>query len=111
MTKRTTIRLVPPLQEELSKLAEEMGVSYNQLVNYALARFVESQKGLSVLEQRARRGSKESFAKTLQKVDEHLRRSGASIALDAEDELPSGYTRKALIAWLEARKRRSEETR
>jgi predicted transcriptional regulator len=36
MAKRTTIRLVPPLQEDLSKLAEEMNVSYNQLVNYAL---------------------------------------------------------------------------
>ena len=111
MTKRTTIRLVPPLQEELSKLAEEMGVSYNQLVNYALARFVESQKGLSIIEQRARRGSKEAFSKTLQKVDEHLREGGASIALDAEDELPAGYTRKALLAWLKARKRRNEDAR
>jgi len=52
MTKRTTIRLVPPLQEELSALAEEMSISYNQLVNYALARFVESQKGIAMLEER-----------------------------------------------------------
>lgn len=58
MSKRTTIRLVPPLQEELASMAEEMGVSYNQLVNYALARFVESQKGISILEERARRGVK-----------------------------------------------------
>ena len=52
MAKRTTIRLVPPLQEDLSKLAEEMKVSYNQLVNYALARFVEAQKGMAALEAR-----------------------------------------------------------
>jgi predicted transcriptional regulator len=50
MAKRTTIRLVPPLQEDLSKLAKEMHVSYNQLVNYALARFVEAQKGMATLE-------------------------------------------------------------
>ncbi|MDP6559273.1 MAG: hypothetical protein QF619_03965 [Candidatus Binatia bacterium] len=48
MAKRTTIRPIPPLQEELSHLAKEMGVSYNQLVNYALTRFVEAQKGLAV---------------------------------------------------------------
>lgn len=54
MAKRTTIRLVPPLQDALSALSEELGVSYNQLVNYALTRFVESQKNLAVLEARAR---------------------------------------------------------
>ena len=101
MTKRTTIRLIPPLQEDLSTLAEEMGVSYNQLVNYALTRFVESQKGISVLEKRARRGSTGAFLKVLEKVD----RANSSEAAK-QDRIPSGYNREALIAWLEREKRR-----
>jgi len=108
MSKRTTIRLVPLLQEELSSLAEEMDVSYNQLVNYALARFVESQKGLSTLEERARRGSKTSFLSVLNKADRHQRRKSSDESNPIEeDRIPPGYTRKALIAWLEKEKRRS----
>ncbi len=101
MTKRTTIRLIPPLQDDLSSLAEEMEVSYNQLVNYALTRFVESQKGISVLEKRGRRGSTQAFLKVLGKAD---RTSSPNPA--KEDRIPSGYNRKALIAWLEREKRR-----
>lgn len=37
-----------------------------QLVNYALTRFVESQKGISALEKRARRGSTPAFLKALE---------------------------------------------
>jgi hypothetical protein len=33
----------------------------NQLVNYALARFVEAQKGLEIIEERARRYSRSSI--------------------------------------------------
>ena len=107
MSKRTTIRLVPLLQQELSSLAEEMDVSYNQLVNYALARFVESQKGLSILEERARRGSKANFLGVLKKANRHQRRkpSNESNPIE-EDRIPPGYTRKALIAWREKEKRR-----
>jgi len=94
MARRTTIRLVPSLQEDLSKLAEEMGVSYNQLVNYALARFVEAQKGLTVLEERARLGSCSAFLRALKKADRKER------GPEAEDVLPAGYTRQALIARL-----------
>ena len=92
MAKRTTIRLVPPLQEDLSKLAEEMNVSYNQLVNYALARFVEAQKSLAVLEERARRGSRAAFLRALKKADRQRREP------DAEDALPAEYSRQMLIA-------------
>ena len=94
MAKRTTIRLVPPLQEDLSKLAEEMRVSYNQLVNYALARFVEAQKDLEVLEERARRGSRSGFLRALQKADRKKQEP------EADDALPTGYSRQALIAKL-----------
>lgn len=107
MTKRTTIRLVPPLQEELSALAEEMGVSYNQLVNYALARFVESQKGIATLEQRARRGTTREFNRALKKVDQKRRKSAPETP--DEDRIPSGYTRKAMIAWLQRQKERSSQ--
>lgn len=107
MSKRTTIRLVPLLQEELSSLAEEMDVSYNQLVNYALARFVESQKGISTLEERARRGSKSSFLSVMKKADRQQRRKAYDESKPIEDDqIPPGYTRKALIAWLEREKRR-----
>ena len=107
MTKRTTIRLVPPLQDELSALAEEMDVSYNQLVNYALARFVESQKGIAVLDERARRGTKRGFANALKKADGKGREREAE-PVD-EDRIPSGYTRKAILAWLEREKQRGSQ--
>jgi hypothetical protein len=94
MAKRTTIRLIPPLQEDLSKLAEEMQVSYNQLVNYALARFVEAQKGLAVLEERAHRGSRPAFLRALKKADRQQQEP------DAEDTLPAEYSRQRLIARL-----------
>jgi len=91
MAKRTTIRLVPPLQEDLSKLAEDMNVSYNQLVNYALTRFVEAQKGLAVLEERARRGSRATFLQALKKADRQRKEP------DAQDALPADYSRQMLI--------------
>src|SRR5262245_52262354 len=100
MAKRTTIRLIPPLQEDLSKLAEEMQVSYNQLVNYALARFVEAQKGLTVLEERARQGSRAAFLHALKKADKKR------IQPEGEDVLPAGYKRQALVARL---KRESQD--
>lgn len=94
MAKRTTIRLVPSLQEDLSKLAEQMEVSYNQLVNYALTRFVEAQKGVAMLEERARRGSRAAFFRALKRADQKKR------APEAEDTLPAGYSRQRLIAKL-----------
>ncbi len=91
MAKRTTIRLVPPLQADLSKLAEEMKVSYNQLVNYALARFVEAQKGMAALEARARQGSRAAFLRALKKADRKKHEP------EGADVLPVGYARQALI--------------
>ena len=107
MTKRTTIRLMPPLQDELSALAEDMDVSYNQLVNYALARFVESQKGIAMLEERARRDSKPDFANALKKADRKARKSKAEPT--DEDRIPSGYSRKVILAWLEREKQRDSQ--
>lgn len=104
MSKRTTVRLVPPLQEELSSLAEEMGVSYNQLVNYALARFVESQKGIATLEERAGRGRKHGFENALKKADRKREASASEPA--KQDRVPRGYAREAIIAWLEREKQR-----
>ena len=91
MAKRTTIRLVPLLQEDLSKLAEEMHVSYNQLVNYALARFVEAQKGMATLEVRAKQGSRAAFLRALKKADRKKRDP------EGEDIHPVDYSRQALI--------------
>lgn len=91
MAKRTTIRLVPLLQEDLSTLAEEMNVSYNQLVNYAVARFVEAQKGMAALEARARQGSRDAFPRALKKAERQKQEP------EGEDVLPGGYSRQALI--------------
>lgn len=107
MPKRTTIRLVPPLQEELSELAEELGISYNQLVNYALARFVESQRGIATLEERARRGAEGAFSKALKKADRKARKSQVEPVDD--DRIPSRYSREAMIAWLERQKERGSQ--
>ena len=107
MPKRTTIRLVPPLQEELSELAEELGVSYNQLVNYALARFVESQRGIAKLEERARHGAERAFSKVLRKADRKSRKARAEPVDD--DRLPPRYSRDAMIAWLERQKERGSQ--
>jgi predicted transcriptional regulator len=98
VSKRTTIRLVPTLQKDLSELAEEMGVSYNQLVNYALARFVEAQKGLAIIEERARRGSRAGFQRVLKKARKRDKTP------DKEDTLPRSYSRKAFLARLERMK-------
>ena len=98
MSKRTTIRLVPTLQEDLSELAEEMGISYKQLVNYALARFMEAQKGLEVIEERARRASKIGFQRVLKKAQKRDKKP------EKEDALPGDYSRKAFLARLEKMK-------
>jgi hypothetical protein len=101
MAQRTTIRLVPPLQQELVTLAGEMGISYNQLVNYALARFVEAQKGLAVLEERAQRGHRSTFLRALTKADRTKREP------DAADRLSAGYSRQAFIAKLQQKESRA----
>jgi predicted transcriptional regulator len=98
MSKRTTIRLVPSLQKDLSELAEEMGVSYNQLVNYALARFVEAQRGLAIIEERIQRGSKTNFHRVLKKAGKKDQKPQEA------DELPSRYSRKAFLARLDKMK-------
>ena len=98
MSKRTTIRLIPTLQKDLSALAEEMGVSYNQLVNYALARFVEAQKGLAIIEERAQRGTNTKFQRVLKKAGKRDQKP------EEKDRLPSNYSRKAFLARLEKMK-------
>jgi hypothetical protein len=75
-----------------------MGVSYNQLVNYALARFVEAQKGLEIIEERSRRGSKEGFRRVLEKARKSDKKP------EKEDTLPSDYSRKAFLARLDKMK-------
>jgi hypothetical protein len=85
MSKRTTIRLIPPLQDALRELAAAMGVSYNQLVNYALTRFVETERILAKLQERASRGTSRDLRRALRKADRR------SVPPDDEDRLPEGY--------------------
>ncbi|MGH9426327.1 MAG: hypothetical protein ACRD2L_08495 [Terriglobia bacterium] len=101
MAKRTTVRLVPPLQAQLIALAKEIGGSYNQLVNYALARFVEAQQGVAVLEERARRGSRPGFLNVLAKADRRKREP------ETGDVLPASYRRQALKTKLRQEKNRA----
>jgi hypothetical protein len=75
-----------------------MGVSYNQLVNCALARFVEAQKGYPVIEERARRGSDAAFRRVLKKAPKKDKKP------ENEDRLPADYSRKAFLARLDKMK-------
>lgn len=94
------LRLPANLHEELKSLAEQQGVSMNQLALLALAeklavlRWQElatrregHEAGLEILQKRATRGSRERFLEALDKAGDNPPRRG--------DELPSGYTTPA----------------
>ncbi len=90
------LRLPPSLHEELKSLAQEQGVSMNQLALLAVAeklavlRWQDSEArrqgheaGLDALRQRAARGSGERFLEVLDKAGNNPPQAG--------DELPSNY--------------------
>lgn len=63
-----SIRLPKSLHKQARELAEQEGVSINQLVATALAEKVSALMTLEYLEKRASRGSRRSFDAVLKKV-------------------------------------------
>lgn len=63
-----SIQLPDSLYRDLKKLAQEEGVSLNQLVTLAVAEKVSALRTASYLEARAQRGNREAFERVLAKV-------------------------------------------
>ncbi len=63
-----SVRLPESLHKQARELAEQEGVSINQLVATALAEKVSALLTLEYLERRAKQGSRKSFEAVLKKV-------------------------------------------
>ena len=65
-----SLRLPESLHRKARELAEQEGVSINQLVTTALAEKVAALMTVDYLEERAKRGSRKEFERVLKKVKE-----------------------------------------
>ncbi|MDZ4659537.1 MAG: YlcI/YnfO family protein [Bythopirellula sp.] len=63
-----SLRLPESLHRQAKELAEQEGVSINQLVATALAEKISALQTMKYLEERATRGSRQKFDRTLSKV-------------------------------------------
>ena len=63
-----SLRLPESLHQKARELAEQEGVSINQLVATALAEKLAALMTVDYLEERARRGDRKSFERVLRKV-------------------------------------------
>jgi hypothetical protein len=63
-----SLRLPESLHRKARELAEQEGVSINQLVTTALAEKVAALMTVDYLEERAKRGSRKEFERVLRKV-------------------------------------------
>jgi hypothetical protein len=63
-----SLRLPESLHRKARELAEQEGVSINQLVTTALAEKVAALMTVDYLEERAKRGSRKEFERVLKKV-------------------------------------------
>jgi post-segregation antitoxin (ccd killing protein) len=63
-----SLRLPESLHQQAKMLAEQEGVSINQLVATALAEKISALQALRYLEERATRGSRQKYEKVLGKV-------------------------------------------
>lgn len=73
------LRLSESLHQQAKMLAQQEGVSVNQLIATALAEKVSALHTVAYLEERAKRGSRQAFDRALNKVKEG--------SADAEDTL------------------------
>ncbi len=78
-----SLRLPTSLHRQAKELAQQEGISINQLVTSALAEKISALAAGQYLEERARRGSRRKFDRALNKVKkqppaapDHLRTSG-----------------------------------
>ena len=63
-----SLRLPESIHERVRELARKEGVSINQLISTALAKKLSALLTEEYLEQRAQRGSRESYRRVLEKV-------------------------------------------
>lgn len=68
MSKAMSVRLPESLHREIKELAEAEGISMNQFIAMAAAEKISSLKTVRYLEERAERGSRETFDRVLSKV-------------------------------------------
>jgi predicted transcriptional regulator len=94
MKQHSTIRLYPDLHDSLMRIAKHKGVSYNSLVNYALARFVTAEDAKQLMAERAKRGDQAKFFAVLAKADRSPSPPGENDELPPED--PKWEPKKSL---------------
>jgi hypothetical protein len=75
----------------LEQIATKRGLSLNQLINYALVRFVSFEEAFQMLEERARHARPGAMRKVLHKTTA-LKLS----PLHPEDRIPTNFDRRAL---------------
>ena len=63
-----SLRLPESLHQKVREMAEKEGVSINQLITTALAEKLSALMTVEYLEERARRGDRQSFERVLKKV-------------------------------------------
>jgi len=78
-----TLRLPNSLHDYVKEVAEADGVSVNQFISIAVAEKVSAMRTYNLIEERAKRSSKEAFEKAMIQVPEGDILEG--------DELPEGY--------------------
>ena len=93
--KKTTVRLDDQIHAGLVQIAKDRGLSLNHLINYALVRFVSFEEAFQMMEERVHRAKSGAIRTVLQKtVSHHLPPD------NAEDELPTDFSRRVLLARL-----------
>ncbi|MEX2465959.1 MAG: DUF6290 family protein [Gemmatimonadota bacterium] len=78
-----SLRLPESLHERARELAQQEGISINQLIATALAEKISALDTVGYLKERAARGSREAFLRALDQVP--------ATAPIAGDELPVGF--------------------
>lgn len=67
-----SLRLPESLHQKVREMAEKEGVSINQLITTALAEKLSALMTVEYLEERARRGDRQSFERVLQRVKDRV---------------------------------------
>jgi hypothetical protein len=87
--KKTTVRLHEHIHDVLARMAEQQGVSLNQLINYALVRFVSFEEAYAMLEDRAQHARPGAIKQVLKHTA-----SQEGAPLYPADRIPPGFDRR-----------------
>jgi hypothetical protein len=89
--KKTTVRLNDQVYSVLEHTAAKRELSLNQLINYALVRFVSFEEAFQMLEERAQQARPGAMRKVFRKTAAH-----DLPPLHPEDHRPMSFNRRAL---------------